>query len=244
MAKEPEFSDLAWGRRAPDRWEPSLLSGYHGLIRWFTEPTKAYQIERNQFKNWRAYGRLQELGIIDHFAGYPAVALPPQYDDLFNLYQVVQERRPTVVLELGGGYSTIVIASALKNMGYGGEFWSVDESERWQLLVQQRMPPELRPFVRYHCAPPILRDIAGESVSVFESLPVGTADLVYVDGGLVPGNTVGGDAVLLEEHAPDGFTVLVDGRRNTVAFLRRALKGRYSIGHGPYGVQTLFQRSI
>ena len=63
---------------------------------------------------------------------------------------------------------------------------------------------------------------------------------MYVDGGLVPGNSIGADAVLLEANAPDDYAILIDKRDETVAFLRQALKGKYRVRKGQVGTQTLF----
>ena len=91
-------------------------------------------------------------------------------------------------------------------------------------------------------ATPKLIEVDGEEVSAFDYLPVAAANLVYVDGGLVSGNVIGADAVLLEALAPGDYAVLVDKRKETVAFLKHALKARYCLGAGAMGTQTLFTR--
>jgi hypothetical protein len=226
--------------RAPTVWRPSLLAGALGIRNWLKNPVAAYDRERKQFCNVKAYRKLEQIGCIEDFQSYPITALPPQYDDLFNLYLVVKQRRPKVILELGGSFSTLVIARAISELDQGTEFWSVDASEHWQGVVRSQMPASLRAFVQYHHAKPIYRQVRGETICAFETLPVSSATFVYVDGGVIRKTDQGGDALLLEENAPDDFAVLVDGRKRTVALLKRALRRHYSVGTGPFGVQTLF----
>jgi hypothetical protein len=149
----------------------------------------------------------------------------------------VKQRRPKVILELGGGYSTLVIARAVSELGQDTTFWSVDLSDYWQEVVKKQLPPSLASFVRFHYGgTKIKRIVNGKEMGVSESLPVSSANLVYVDGG------DRGDALMLEQNAPKDFAILVDGRGKTVESLKRELKENYQVGPGPYGVQTLFTR--
>jgi hypothetical protein len=239
----PSVGKILSNWRAPVVWRPSLLAGLIGLRNWIRNPVAAYAREREQLRCIRAYRALDAIGCIKDFEGYPITALPPQYDDLLNLYLLVKERKPRVVLELGGGYSTLVIARAVSQLNVDADFWSVDASEFWQSQVDAHMPDDLRRYVKYHQSNPIVRQFNGETISAFESLPVASANFLYVDGGsLAEAHKQGGDALLLENNAPSDYAILVDGREATVTLLRRCLKGNYKIGPGPVGVQTLFER--
>jgi hypothetical protein len=229
-------------RCAPDAWRPSLLAGLIGITHWLSNPVAAYARERKQFQSIKAYRKLQRIGSIADFRDYPITALPPQYDDLLNLYLVVTHRKPKVVLELGGGYSTLVIARALSELDADTVFWSVDASEHWQEVVSTHMPVSLKHLVKYHHATPYCQEFNGETISAFETLPVSSANFVYIDGGGIRSCKQGGDALLLEQQAPDDYAILVDGRKRTVDLLRRALRGQYTVGTGPFGVQTLFAK--
>jgi hypothetical protein len=159
---------------------------------------------RRSYLHRRARPALAGLGILAHFDGYPAEAIPPQYANLLAIYRLVLQRKPAVILELGGGCSTFAFAHAVKDLrsrGWHAEFHSVDESDYWQSVVRERMPKELLPLVHFWRATPRLVNVHGEEASAFDSLPVTTANLVYVDGGLVAGNTTGADTVLLEANA-------------------------------------------
>ena len=201
-------------------------------------------------KSWRrrqSFRALKRLGIIDYFRDYPPDAFRPQYDDLFGLYLITMRRRPAVILELGGGYSTFVFAHAVRELflqNHQIAFYSVDELDHWQRVVKNHLPRELLPFVHFWRSDPELIEMNGELVSTFGSLPLTAANLVYVDGGLVPGNHIGADALVLEREAPIDYAVLVDNRKRTVNFLKRNLTKPYVIGRGPTGSQSLFARAV
>ncbi len=204
-----------------------------------------YRRARRSYLHRRARPALAELGILAHFDGYPAEAIPPQYANLLAIYRLVLQRMPAVILELGGGCSTFAFAHAVKDLrsrGWHAEFHSVDESDYWQEVVREHMPQDLFRMVHFWRATPRLLTVNGETASAFDSLPVTTANLVYVDGGLAPGNSIGADAVLLESGAPDDYAILVGKRDETVAFLGRALQREYCIRTGPKGGHTIFIR--
>jgi hypothetical protein len=221
----------------------SSAQKFRAAIRW---PGKTVNRVRKRWRRWQSFRALKRLGIIDYFRGYPPDAFPPQYDDLFGLYLITMRRRPAVILELGGGYSTFVFAHAVRELfrqNHQIAFYSVEESDHWQRVVKNHFPRELLPFVHFWRSDPELIEMNGELVSTFGSLPVTAANLVYVDGGLVPGNKIGADAILLEHEAPENYAVLVDNRKQTVAFLKRRLANQYAIGQGLAGSQHLFTRA-
>ncbi len=151
------------------------------------------EVERlaSRFRALPCYYELRQLGIVDHFRGYPSDAIKPQWDDLQKIYRLVMARRPAVILELGGGYSTFVIAHAVKQLadaGYVIEFHSVGDSEHWQSVVKSRMPAHLAHHIEFFHAVPVLTEINGQLSSMFDRLPINRCNLVYVDGGLVPGH--------------------------------------------------------
>ncbi len=192
-----------------------------------------------------SYRELKNAGIIDYFNGYPSQALRPQYADLWGLYLIAMERKPNVLLELGGGYSTFVFAHVawqLAQQGHSIDFFSVDELDFWQQVVKDHLPQHLLPFVHFRRSDPVIERLGGEAVSVFKRLPVASCNFVYVDGGIVPGAKIGADALHLEQNAPPDYAIQIDHREKTVGFLKRHLKFEYEMGSGLNGVQTLFVR--
>jgi len=232
---EPERTQRPTWERV--RW------GIRRVRSWIIHPRKKWKDASDRYRRQKAYRKLESFGLIDAFEGYPKDAIQPKYHELYGLYRLVMQRRPAVLLELGGGYSTFALAQACHDLERTGEsvrLYSVDGSDYWQKVVKDRMPRRLRPFVRFYRANPKLTEINGVVVSIFDSLPVEQANLVYVDGGLVPGNDIGADALKLERGAPLDYAILVDGRTATVAFLREKLKRTYHVEPGLAGSQTLF----
>ena len=235
----------------PHRSSTQKLYSPRDAISW---PRKSAKMVRGSWRQLRKIPRrlqsfraLKKLGIIDYFRDYPPDAIRPRYDDLFGLYLITMRRRPAVILELGGGYSTFVFAHAVRELFLQNNqiaFYSVDESDYWQRVVKNHLPHELLPFVHFWRSDPELIEMNGELVSTFGSLPLTAANLVYVDGGLVPGNRIGADALVLECEAPIDYAVLIDNRKRTVDFLKRNLTKPYVIGRGPTGSQTLFARAV
>jgi hypothetical protein len=229
---------------SPHRSSTQKLYGLRDAISW---PRKSARRMRKSWRRLQSFRALKRLGIIDYFPGYPPDALRPQYDDLFGLYLITMRRRPAVILELGGGYSTFVFAHAVRELflqNHQIAFYSVDESDHWQQrVVKNHLPRELLPFVHFWRSDPELKEMSGELVSTFGSLPLTAANLIYVDGGLVPGNHIGAGALVLECEAPIDYAVLIDNRKRTVDFLKRNLTKAYALGRGPTGSQTLFARA-
>lgn len=189
----------------------------------------------------RAWSRRQlaRLGLLRHFEDYPTEAIKPKYHELYGLYRLAMERKPRVLLELGGGYSTFVFAQACRDLaarGYRTQFYSVDQSAHWQGIVQSHLPDELCDFVEFHRSEVVEKELNGSPARGFATLPVDSANFIFLDGG---GNC---DPVLLERNAPNDYAILVDGRKSTVEFLRKNLRLHYQVGTGPAGTQTLFQR--
>ncbi len=55
-------------------------------------------------------------------------------------------------------------------------------------------------------------------------------DFLYVDGpALLPERKICFDAMYLQERFQPGFTMVVDGRHDTVRFLRRHLSEKYRV---------------
>src|SRR6476619_1848443 len=74
--------------------------------RAYDAPALLIELFVTLWRQRRAFRTLQELGITASFDCYPPNAHRPKYDELLALYLVIQKRKPRVILELGGGYST------------------------------------------------------------------------------------------------------------------------------------------
>lgn len=179
---------------------------------------------------------MQRSGLNELFAHRPAEAKPPQSIDLWNLYRNVRSRCPAVVLELGCGCSTLVMAEAMNHNG-GGKLIVLEADEGWLNYSQNELPERLKPFVEYRHAPLVMIEVDGEACHVYSNLPTGSIDLLYLDGpdpAHVPNWPIGGhptsaDPVILEPKFNKGFRMIVDSRKVNVAFLKRRLKRDYRV---------------
>lgn len=173
------------------------------------------------------------------------LAIRPQYGDLWRLYSAVRKRRPRVVWEFGAGWSTSFLAQALADNGFG-QLYSMDADEGWARHAQTMLPPWLTADVRY--APVTLVDVRGEcgwrhANRPDEALP----DLIYLDGPSGMKECTGcADIPDIEERLQPGCRIIIDGRTETTAMLRRTLRRNWKSWEelGPLGtkpIQRMFE---
>jgi len=121
---------------------------------------------------------------------------PPVTTDLFSLYMSVKENRVTSILEIGSGWSTLVLAMALKeNYELFGRNYldknrnsnpfrlvTLDASENFLSIALERLPESVRAFVTPIVSTPTMTLINGQMCHVFDNFPQFSPDLVYLDG--------------------------------------------------------------
>jgi methyltransferase family protein len=173
------------------------------------------------------------FGVLRSFcAAQPAGAFRPDYADLWFLYRMVRQRRPTVLLEFGSGCSTAVLAAAVEANGEG-HVWSVDTMEEWASVTEAAMPARLRPRVTVTRASAVEddRDVPGWS---HDPVPDVDPDFLYLDSpALDPDRAVAFDPLDLESRFKPGFVMVIDGRWRNAEYLRRHFKRRYRYGLQP-----------
>ena len=175
-------------------------------------------------------------------------AFAPNWADLRNIHGLIGERKPKVVVELGGGCSTVIIAHAieenLKELGTAGRLYSFDGSEYWQKNLIDKFPDRLRGHVEFLLGREEAREMFGEQVRVCTNVETDapTPNLLYVDGlDVVPNVPIGAEAIEIEKIAPDDFFLLVDGRAPTVAFLKKHLSRDFEVFTHPLDSWTTFR---
>ena len=219
-----------------------------------------------------AMGYLRAEGIdrwIDFGATGPG--FPPEAADLARIHRLIRTRKSFTVLEFGGGYSTIVIADALRKNRREWEAlssrpelrnrflfhcYSVDASKSWLELARSRIPEELDSFVTFHYSPVKIGTHNGQLCHFYENVPDVIPDFVYLDGpdpadvqGSINGLTfqcpertvMSGDPLLMESTLLPGFFLLVDGRTNNARFLQRNFQRTYKVAWDREGDVTTFE---
>ena len=182
------------------------------------------------------------------YNGEPALAL--QEDDLTRLYTYIRGRVAGRVLEFGCGYSTFVIAIALKENKekYGKEYTKtpfincvVDTDEEWMNHVKAKLEEkglaEKTMFTLSGCRVGI-HD--GQMCNYYDNIPNIIPDFMYIDGpdpaqikGSVAGmdfkncgwrQVMNADPLLMEPFFYPKAAILVDGRHGNARFLKTNFK--------------------
>jgi hypothetical protein len=200
-----------------------------------------------------------EISVFDNVSGKLSIPIPPEPADLVNLHKLVRRRKCFTVLEFGLGYSTVMLADALrKNQAewerlserpairnrFMFQLFSVDASESWIQHIQERLPRELADRVHIQHSTVEIGTFNGQLCHYYQNLPDVVADFIYMDGpspkdvkGTINGlsfqcderTVMSGDLLLMEPTFLPGTFILVDGRTNNARFLARNFKRDYLI---------------
>ena len=188
---------------------------------------------------------LEQEGVFSFIDKGDKQEFDPGYLKLANLYKLIKVRKPKVVLEFGVGFSTIVMAAALKNnhdmCNRGGHLYTVDAEKHWLNNTENKIPSELKTYVTFHYSPVKIINLNNQLCSCYESLPNICPNFVFSDGpdpldviGNVNGlnfndgrPVVAADILLYESSAPRDFFIFVDGRWRNCNFLKNNLEGKF-----------------
>ncbi len=179
----------------------------------------------------------------------------PELADLYRLHRFVIDWKRTTVLELGVGWSTLVLAHALKlnrerhrdavvRLRRHDPFRviAVDNEERFLDIAFERLPDELREFATKHFSEAEMTLFNGRFATQFCSLPLVNPDFIYVDGpGLFNIHNpicgfstchrdmmpMGCDVLRMEHFLTPGTIVVVDGCAANARFLRANMQRQW-----------------
>ncbi len=194
----------------------------------------------------------------------------PELDDLYYLYSFVREKAVVSILEIGSGWSTLVLAKALgENFEtFGLDYLSqvrfpnpfklltIDASKDWQKIAIERIPSELRSLVIPIVSNPTLCEFNGVLSHKYENFPNFIADLIYLDGpdhdqvkGKIRGfeynenflPPMSSDLLIVEPFMwPETF-IITDGRGANSTFLKNNFKRNWQMIHDRFGDRSLFR---
>jgi len=214
-------------------WDHMLttLSTIRTIISYIKNPIKTFKDDRREWLRFYYYRKCKKIGIIKYFINYPRYSIKPDFSDIYKLYNFVISRKPKLILEFGGGCSTIILTLALKKNyeenKIKGKLFSVDESKYWQKNLINFMPTKLKKFCNFSIKPTMIKKIKGKKVSFHKNIPKLKYDMFYIDGGLADGTYIGGDAIEIEKNAASNLLIVVDGRWPTCLYLKRKLIRKY-----------------
>jgi hypothetical protein len=200
-----------------------------------------------------------------------ANAFRPDAGDLARIHRLIRRRKSLTVLELGVGYSTIVIADALqKNQAewdgltekprlrnrFAFHCFTVDASQTWLERAKSSFPTELQRSVTLSHSTCRIGTHNGQLCHFYEQLPDIVPDFIYLDGpdpkdvqGSINGlsfqcaerTVMSGDVLLMESTLLPGAFILVDGRTNNCRFLSRNLTRNFAMKWDRQGDVTTFE---
>jgi hypothetical protein len=176
--------------------------------------------------------RLKQESVLDTITEFvlarPKTSIPPDFPDLWYLYQTVRKRKPRTILEFGSGCSTAVLAKAVIDNGQG-YLISVDAEPHWAESTAKALPSSVRGVYEVIYSPVVEVEYQGTPGFRHAKIPNVAPNYLYLDGPpLTPERQVAIDVLEMEHHLPSDFFMVVDGRRQNTEFLRKHLKRSYS----------------
>ncbi|HBH32764.1 MAG: hypothetical protein N839_0016505 [Desulfofustis sp. PB-SRB1] len=195
----------------------------------------------------------------------------PEPVDLARLHKMIRARKCFTVLEFGVGFSTIVMADALKKNKeewaqlekkpdirnrFMFDLFSVDASAHWIERSRRRFPTNLIDYVTFLRSSVHIGRFNGQICHYYDTLPDIVPDFIYLDGpnpkdvqGEINGlsfqcderTVMAADILLMESTLLPGTCIVIDGRTNNARFLERNLSRNYSVSWDPEGDVTIME---
>ena len=208
---------------------------------------------------------------LDAAAKKDAKRIPPKWSDLARLHRAIRTRKVFTVLEFGVGFSTVVMADALKknrdewdsapvkpNVRSSTPFQlhSVDTSSDFLERTRSMLPAHLKDIATLHFSAATAGTFAGRCCHYYETVPDVVPDFIYLDGpdpsdvaGGVGGLTwrnaervvTSGDILRMEPQLLPGTLALVDGRTSNARFIAANLYRSWSVDRASSGDITVFE---
>ncbi|MDH4226864.1 MAG: hypothetical protein OEV59_03795 [Deltaproteobacteria bacterium] len=209
--------------------------------------------------------------VYDSVSGKRILPFPLQVADLVRLHKLVRSRKCFTVLEFGIGYSTMVMADALRKNEiewnalpdkpevrnrFMFKIFSVDASMHWIEQTKGKIPEDLRDRVHVQQSDVVIGTHIGQICHYYKNLPDVVPDFIYLDGptpkdvqGQVNGlsfqcderTVMSADLLLMEPTFLPGTFIIIDGRTNNARFLERNFTRKYEIIWDKKGDITTFE---
>lgn len=184
----------------------------------------------------------------------------PECDDLIRLHYIIRSRKILTVLELGVGWSSLVMADALRqNLEEYGDvlpenlrrvdpftLYVVDTEEKYLEVTAQNMSEVLRNRTEFHLSSSQVTTFDGRICGQLDSIPNVCPDFIYSDGpsfrsmkGAVKGlnmdhqdrTIITGDLLLMEPLLLPRTLILFDGQTNNARWHMRNFQRNWDCKH-------------
>lgn len=202
-------------------------------------------------------------------SGATPISIVP--DDLARIHKIIRKRKPFTTMEFGVGFSTYVIANALRQNhqewlaledkpkirnSKAFKHYSVDSNQHWLEHTKNQIPEDLGEYVTFHHSTCSIGTYQDQICHYYDVLPDVIADFIYLDGpdpkdvqGSINGMTfqcpertvMSGDLLLMESTFLPGTFIIVDGRTNNCRFLINNFKRNYATKWDQKGDITTFE---
>ena len=180
--------------------------------------------------------------------------IPPDLKDLNRLYDITSRYSFNTILEFGSGFSTVVMALALKKQWVTSKkkkitkpipkIFAIESSKKWAIKTMKNLKKcNLQKFAKIILTKPKISIYNGQICHFYERLPDCVPDFIYLDGpdpktvkGKINGLSfsksdrpvISADFLKYEFCLKKDFFMLIDGRVQNVEFLKCNVKRKYS----------------
>jgi hypothetical protein len=194
----------------------------------------------------------------------------PKYQDLCRLHFLVLQRKVINVLEFGSGFSTAVMADAMRILQQHFGSWvkknircefphhvyAVEEDQRFLEITKSRLSGGLSGFASVSKSSVELITHDNRFVTVYSRLPNISPDLIYLDGPSQYATTaevngfsltssvrmpMSADILRFEFFLEPGTLIVVDGRTQNARFLKSYFKRNWAYRHDTDGDVHYFE---
>jgi hypothetical protein len=184
----------------------------------------------------------------------------PDCDDLIRLHYIIRSRKVMTVLELGVGWSTIIMADALhKNrMDYFDQIkdtlrrvdpftiYTVDTEKKYVDITKKNLPKKLKKHVQFFTTSAYLTTFNERICGRLKKIPNICPDFIYSDGpsfrsinGEINGvkmdhqdrTIITADLISIEPFLLPGTLILFDGQTNNARFHKNNFQRSWEYKH-------------
>jgi hypothetical protein len=183
----------------------------------------------------------------------------PELADLHSIHRLILEHKRLTVLEFGCGWSTLVMANALRtnrdrhadevtNLRRNNPFelHVVDNEQRYLNIAKSRLPETDLPHVWFHHTEIEMVEFNSRIAIACAALPLINPDFIYLDGpdtfnvrGDIRGIStrhrdmmpMSCDILMFEHFLTPGTMILIDGRGANVRFLKANFQRHWRYEH-------------
>ncbi len=178
--------------------------------------------------------QLHKRGLHTLLAKAPDIAKPANPIEAWWLYRDISERKPRHIVELGCGYSTLIILAAIETYrlpnGARAKFTGIDANADW-MRAWGDIPTSYAPIEQ--CS------VGGTKAHRYAVDPPKSIDYMFIDGPSprdVPdwtGQPMSADAILWRNNLSKNCRIVVEGREQNVALLKAHLQDAFTIKENP-----------